>query len=179
MQTGGTIAADLAAGAVAGAIAVWIMDRVDWFMVEHEDPAAWRRTQAVRPHRKDPAHNMADMMAEAVGVEPPPQPHPAGIAMHYAVGMGPAAIYGVARRHMPGGVMSRGLLLGLGRFVIEDEIVNPAMGFAADPRRYPWQTHARGLVAHLILGVVTEAVLSMLDQPRRRERRPTSSQGEE
>jgi hypothetical protein len=85
MKANGTIAADLAKGAVAGAAATWVMDRVDWAMVEHEDPEAWRRTQSVRPNGKDPAHNMVGAMAKAVGLNPPDQPHPAGIAMHYAL----------------------------------------------------------------------------------------------
>jgi hypothetical protein len=170
MKTNGTVAADLAKGAAAGAAATWVMDRVDWFMVEHEDPEAWRQTQRVRPNGKDPAHNMVGAMAKAVGREPPPQPHPAGIAMHYALAMSTTALYGATRRHIPGGMIGRSLVLGLGMFAIEDELINPMLGFAAPPRRYPWQAHARGLVAHLVLGLVTEAVLSAFDSPRREPR---------
>ena len=159
---------EMAKGAAAGAAGVWVMDRLDWFMVEHGNQEAWKRTQAVRPNRKDPAHNMAGMAAEAVGLEPPPQPHPAGVAVHYAVGMGPAAIYGATRKQLPGGVMSRGLLFGLGMFLVEDELLNTVMGTAADPRKYPVQAHARGLITHLVLGVVTEAMLSAFDPPRAR-----------
>ncbi len=177
MPTTATVAADLAKGALAGAAGVWVMDRVDWFMVEHGNQKAWQQTQDVRPNHMDPAHNMAGMAAKAVGLEPPPQPHPAGIATHYAVGMGPAALYGVARKHLPGGVMSRGLVLGLGMFLVEDEIINPLIGAAAPPTRYPWQAHARGLISHLVLGVVTEAVLSALDQPKRRSGSPLSRRG--
>ncbi|MBM1174026.1 hypothetical protein [Microvirga arabica] len=174
MKTNGTIAADLAKGAAAGAAATWVMDRVDWFMVEHEDPEAWRQTQKVRPNGKDPAHNIMGAMAEAVGREPPDQPHPAGVAIHYALAMSSTALYGAARRHVPGGMVGRGLVLGLGMFAIEDELINPALGFAAPPRRYPWQAHARGLVAHLVLGLVTEAILSAVDSRSRPLRRGAS-----
>lgn len=51
-------------------------------------------------------------------------------------------------------------------FIIEDEVLNPALGFAAGPTKYPWQPHARGLVAHLVYGFVTDAVLRALT-PRR------------
>lgn len=91
-------------------------------MVEHGDQDVWRWTQAMRPYGKDPAHNIAGMAARAVGWTPPPQPHLAGIATHYAIGMAPAAAYAVARAHIPGGMVSRGLLLGLGLFAIEDEV---------------------------------------------------------
>ena len=121
MNTTATVVADLAKGAVAGAAGVWIMDRVDWLMVEHGDQEAWRQTRAVRPNHKDPAHNMVGMAAAVVGAKPIPQPHAAGIAMHYAVGMGPAAVYSATRKHLPGCLMSRGLLLGLGMFLVEDE----------------------------------------------------------
>jgi hypothetical protein len=180
MKTDGTVAADLAKGAAAGAAATWVMDRVDWFMVEHEDPAAWRRTQAVRPNGKDPAHNMVGAMAGAAGYEPPPQPHPTGIAMHYALAMSSTALYGATRKHIPGGVIGRGCILGLGMFAIEDELMNPLLGFAAPPRRYPWQAHARSVVAHLVLGIVTEAVLSAFDRPWRQPKaRPARREPEQ
>ena len=168
MQAGATALAEMAKGAVAGAVGVWVMDRLDWYMVEREDQDAWHRTQAVRPNSKDPAHNMADMAARVIGAEPFPQPHPAGIAVHYAVGMAPTAIYGAARQHLPGGVIGRGVMLGVGMFLVEDEVLNTALGTAAKPTRYPWQAHARGLVTHLVLGLVTEALLTFLDEPRQR-----------
>jgi hypothetical protein len=165
------VATDMVKGALAGAAGVWVMDRIDWWMVEHEDPAAWQQTKAVRPNGKDPAHNMADSVSRALGGPPIPEPHPAGIATHYAVGMLPAALYAVARPHLPGGVVSRGVALGLGMFILEDEIANPLLGSAAPPQKYPWQAHARGLVSHLVLGLVTEAALSLLDRRWSQDRR--------
>ena len=170
MQTGGRLATDMMKGAVAGAAGVWLMDRLDWKMVEHQDQDAWRRTKAVRPNHMDPAHNMASMVAEAAGYGPIREPHPAGIATHYAIGIGPAAIYGATRKHLPGGAISRGLVFGLGMFLIEDELLNTVMGTAAKPQDYPWQAHARGLVSHLVLGLAIEAVLSALEPRPARER---------
>ncbi|MFC7543949.1 hypothetical protein ACFQU2_37100 [Siccirubricoccus deserti] len=164
--TGG-IAADMLLGAVAGAVGVWVMDRVDWFMFRHEDPEARWRTQAVRPGEMDPAHVMANKAAEAaIGAE-----------------LAPAASSGRCRgplrhRHRPGRTLrraagarpvvgtGRGLLYGLSLFLVHDELLNAATGLSADPRRYPWQAHARGLVAHLVYGAVTDAVLDLLHQGR-------------
>ncbi len=56
---------DALIGAAAGAAAVWVMDRADWFDFEHEDERARKRTQAVRPGGMDPAHTAADASAEA------------------------------------------------------------------------------------------------------------------
>lgn len=158
---GNSTAWRLASGAVAGAAGVWAMDRVDWFLVGVQDPAAWRTSQAVRPHGKDPAHNMAGMLANALGMKPPPQPHAAGIAVHYAVGILPSALYGVVRDRLPAGP-ARGLLFGIAAWALADELMGPLTGAAAPPGRYPWQTHARSLVAHLVFGAVTDAVFIAL-----------------
>lgn len=71
-------------GAVAGAIGVWALDRVDWYFYDHESPETRRRTRSVRPGGMDPAHVMANRAAEALGMQlSPHQPHPAGMAVHF------------------------------------------------------------------------------------------------
>ena len=161
-----TMVMDALKGAVAGAVGVWVMDRVDWFNFEHEDPASRRLTQLVRPRGLDPAHVLANTAAKALGIElSPPQPHPLGAAIHYAIGMGPGALYAVSREHLPGSGPVRGALYGLGLFVLQDEMLNSLTGTAARPDKYPWQAHARGCVAHVVYGVVTDAVLSVLKGP--------------
>ncbi len=159
-----SVAFDLFKGAAAGVVATWVMDRVDWAMYRREDPRSRRRTWAVRPEGKDPAHVIASRAAQAMGYGAVPQDHPAGMAVHYAIGIAPAAIYGATRDRVPGVGAGRGLAFGLGMFIAEDEVANPLMGFAAPPQRYPWQPHARGLVAHLVYGLVTDAVFSVLDR---------------
>jgi hypothetical protein len=158
----GSIPLDMLKGAVAGTVATWVMDRVDWFMYRREPEASQRQTWAVRPEHKDPAHVIASKTSQALGGEPIPQNHSAGLAVHYTIGIAPAAVYGVLRGRVPGVGAGRGLAYGLAMFVLEDEIANPAMGFAAPPQRYPWQPHARGLVSHVIYGLVTDLVLRTL-----------------
>jgi hypothetical protein len=157
---------DAMAGAAAGALAVWVMDQVDWFMYDHEDPEARHRTQRVRPDGMDPAHVAVNRAAEAAGMElSPHQPHPLGVAMHYSLGVGPGALYGALRDRFPVLGTGRGTLYGLGLFLLQDEVVNAASGLSAKPTDYPWQAHARGLVTHLVYGVVTDTVLSVLKGP--------------
>lgn len=170
-------------GALAGAFAVWAMDKLDWFIFNHEDPAARRRTEHVRPGGLDPAHVVANRVANTFGTElTPKQPHPAGIAIHYGLGIGPAAIYGAFRDRLPvsqpGQDHLYGLGLGLGLFAIQDEGLNRAMGLSADPRRYPWQAHFRGFVAHVAYGVVTNIMLNLLKAPRPRPKTGHSSQAQ-
>jgi hypothetical protein len=161
----GTLTLDLLKGAAAGAVAVWAMDRVGWLLWDREDPAALARERAARVEGMDPAHVAANRVADAVG-RPlhPRQPHPAGVAVHYAIGMGPAMAYAALRRRWPALRAGRGLAYGLGLFLAVDEGVVPALGLASGPAAYPWQAHARGLVTHLVLGVATDAALDAFDR---------------
>jgi hypothetical protein len=162
-QSGGA-ALDMIRGAFAGAVATFVMDRVDWFLYDHVPRTARHRTWAVRPEHKDPAHVIASRTSEALGAGPIPQFHPAGMAVQYGIGSAPAALYGALRSRVPGVAAGRGLAYGLAMFILEDEIANPVAGFAAPQQRYPWQAHGRGLVSHLVYGFVTDLVLRAFDQ---------------
>ncbi len=158
-------AGDVLKGAIAGAAGVWLMDRAGWFMYRREDSAALQREQAARVDGMDPAHVAAGKVARAFGITlSPSQPHPAGIAVHYALGVVPGALYGPLRRRVKGVGAGRGLLYGLSLFLVNDELLNPLIGLASGPTAYPWQAHARGLVAHLVLGASTDASLDALDR---------------
>ncbi len=158
-------------GAIAGAIGVWAMDRLDWFLYRNEAPEATQRTIEVRPGGMDPAHVAANRAANLFGTQlHPTQPHPAGAAIHYALGIGPAAIYGAMRERLPVSTHGQdhlyGLGLGLGLFLVQDEGLNQVMGLSGKQKDYPWQAHARGFAAHLTLGFVTNLVLNLLNAPR-------------
>ncbi len=97
----GGLAADVVKGAVAGVAGVWLMDRVGWFLYRREDPKALRRERAVRPGGKDPAHAATGKLAGMLGARPaPPQPHPAGIAVHDALGVVPGALDAPLQRRL-------------------------------------------------------------------------------
>ena len=161
----GSLPLDLLKGAVAGAVAVWAMDRLGWALWNREAPAALAREHAARVEHMDPAHVVANRVADALGRPlQPRQPHPAGVAVHYGIGMGPAMAYAALRRRLPALRAGRGLAYGLGLFLAVDEGVVPALGLASRPAAYPWQAHARGLATHLVLGFVTDATLDLLDR---------------
>ncbi len=154
-------------GAAAGAIAVWVMDRFDWFAFDHVDPKARNRTEAVRPNGMDPAHALVAKTASAAGISlkpAPPHQHPGGLAVHYAVPMALAILYDVLKQRslIIGG--GRGAFYGAMTFVLLDEVVNPLIGLAAPPAKYPWQRHARELATHVLYGMTTHAMLRLLDR---------------
>jgi hypothetical protein len=145
------------AGALAGAAAVWMMDRVDWSMYKKEGRLTRMRTKAARPGGLDPAHVAAQRTAKLFGKKlKPSQPNKPGLAIHYGLGIGPAALYSVLIDRFPAVGKGRGALFGLGLFLLQDEALNSAVGLAGRPRKYPWQAHARGLVSHLVYGVALD-----------------------
>lgn len=158
---------DVSKAAVAGAAAVWVMDRFDWFAFNHEDRCARQRTEAVRPSLGlDPAHALAAKLGQLANLPlspAPPHRHPAGLVVHYAVPIALTYVYLVLRRSAPAIRAGGGSLYGAACFLLLDQVVNPALGLAADPRRYPWQRHARELATHTIYGLVAETVLNRLD----------------
>lgn len=163
-------------GAVAGAVAVWALDRVDWAMWDAESSETRERTRAARrrvdPRGLDPAHVAANRIARAFGTElRPPQPHPLGIALHYSFGMVPTVAYAALRHRYPAVAAGGGTGFGLASVLIEDEGMNPLLGLAAGPQAYPWQDHARSVVAHLVVGAVAEGMLRVLDGPPGEPRR--------
>lgn len=158
---------DVAKAAVAGAAAVWVMDRFDWLAFSHEDRQARQRTEAVRPGPGlDPAHALAAKLGSSVGLgfsATHPHRHPAGLAVHYAVPIALTYIYLVSRRRIPSMGAGNGSAYGATCFVLLDQVVNPLLGFAASPRCYPWQRHARELVSHCIYGFIADVALGWLD----------------
>lgn len=164
-------------GSVAGVAASVALDQLDWYMWNNLDPETREKTRSVRPERLDPGHVIARKVARAMGtdIEPkgPDNQHPAGVAVHLALGMGPALAYAAMRDRTPALAAGGGTLFGLGLFLVHDEGLNTITGTGAKPQDYPWQAHARGLIAHLVYGLVLEGTMRMIDGPpgRRRRRR--------
>lgn len=158
---------DAALGALAGAAGVWAMDKVGWWMYRRESDEKLAREHQARPHGMDPAHAAVEKIANATGMDmPTSQPNPAGIAVHYGLGVTPGALYGAARHEFPALRTGNGALYGLGLFLMTDEVTAPLLGIASHPADYPIDAHIRGLVSHVVLGVVTETVLAAADRVR-------------
>ncbi len=158
-----SVVLDILAGALAGAAAVWVMDRIDWFNYRRglDDERTRRQTRRARPRGMDPAHVLAAQATETAGVAMSSrQLHKAGLAVHYGLGAVPGALYGALRGRVNFIDAGRGSLFGLGLFLAKDEVLNPISGLSGRPQDHPWTAHARGLVAHLIYGVVTDGVVT-------------------
>lgn len=161
----GDVGLKILAGVAAGALGVWALDRLDWFMWDQEDPNARARTSAVRPGGEPPAQALVSKVEDATGEQLRQGTHEAvSQVVHYSIGIAPAIGYALLRDKLPMSGVTRGALYGAGLFLTQDEVFNTVTGLGAKPRDYPWQAHARGIVAHTIYGVVTELALQMVDQ---------------
>ncbi len=156
-------------GAAAGAIGTVALDSADWFLWNREDPSAKRRTEAVRPKGEPPADALVSRAEEASGTHTDKRTHGAlGQATHYAIGIMPALGYALLRDRLPGRGVPRGLMYGGALFLMQDEVLNSVTGLGAKPTAYPWQAHARGLVAHLVYGLTTELALNAAEKVLKR-----------
>ena len=152
-------------GAIAGAVGVWVMDKLTWYMYQNEDPLAYKKEKEAQVEGKYAAHAAASKLARSANVElDDRQLYVAGKTIHYMMGVLPGALYGVYRNRVKGIGAWKGLLYGAGLFVLVDEIVAPLLGIVSGPRAYPWQAHARGLAGHLAMGAATDASLKLINK---------------
>lgn len=150
-------------GAVAGTIGVIATDKVGWHLYRREETSVREQEKEARIEGLDTAHAVANKAAGLVGKKlTPAQPHPAGIAVHYALGILPAVLLAIYIKRYPHIGLWNGTVYGIALFAANDELMAPALRTAARPTKYPWQAHARGLVSHLVLGVTTVITLRAL-----------------
>lgn len=155
-------------GALAGAAGVWALHEVDKYLAAKESPATRAATVAARPGGLDPAHIVADRATRAVGVElAKKDENTAGLAVKYAIGIVPAMLYGALRDRLAFLDAARGACFGIATWALEDEYGARATGLAGPAKQYPWQTHGRGFIGHLVYGLTLDAVLRVLKGPPR------------
>lgn len=160
------VASHVVLGAVAGYAATWLMGTVTSLMYERESREARRREDEARGHKA--AYVVAAEKVAALLDRDPltnDERERWGRAIHWGLGITAGAIYGVWYALDPSRDWKRGLAYGAGFFLLVDEIGNTALGLTPPPRAFPWQTHARGLVGHLVYGVTADAALRLLERP--------------
>ena len=156
-----------ARGGAAGAVGVVAMDVVTWALYRRENRLDLLREKQLRSYGKDTAHALVRRVTRAVGSDAGrSQPNGAGIAVHYALGMAPGALYARQRQRRPWLRSGRGAVYGLALYLANDLLAARLLGIAGPQGQYPWQAHARGIIGHLLLGMVTEATLNAIEDPQ-------------
>ncbi|MEZ0239764.1 MAG: DUF1440 domain-containing protein [Chloroflexota bacterium] len=154
---------DAVRGGLAGAVATWLMDLVTTGLYDGQSPEVTEREKAAQPNGKSSVENLLDRIETETGFVVEPLQRPMVLqAMHYALGIGPGAVYGVLRNRLPLVGAARGLLFGLVVFAVNDEYMNTKLGLAGPIEAYPVETHWRGLVGHATLGVATDTTIELL-----------------
>jgi hypothetical protein len=87
-----------------------------------------------------------------------------GWRLHKGLGVLGGLTYLALRKRYPRVGAAFGLAFGAGFFLGVDELLMPLLGLTPGPRRFPWQTHARGALSHLAYGVTAEAAARALDR---------------
>lgn len=149
--TSGGVGRDVLAGAIAGGAAVWLISKMDWSLSH-----AGRKSSAPASGM-DPAHAVAGKAAAAAGVRVSnPRDNAMGHTVHYGIGIGAGALYGLLRGMAPVVTTGRGSLYGVANFILGDEIGAPAMGLAKGPMDYAARDHAKSALAHIVFGIFTD-----------------------
>ena len=91
------------------------------------------------------------------------EPNGAGIAVHYGLGMAPGALYAQQRQQRAWLRRGNGALYGAALYLANDLVAARLLGIAGPQTKYPWQAHVRGVIGHVVLGVVTESTLNAMD----------------
>jgi hypothetical protein len=139
-MTSQRIATDALQGAVAGAAATWLMDRVTTWMYTHERAETKAREDEMRGGRTA-YETAADRAADVAGIALTPTQRGRGAtALHWATGVSAAAVYGVLRKHWPATATAKGLAFGAGVFLLLDELLNPVLRLTPGPQAFPWET---------------------------------------
>lgn len=139
------------------------MGKVTTYLYEHEAKSTRQAEDQARGGSTAYA-TAAEKTAHAVGTQlSKEQKEKYGEDIHWALGAGAGALYGAVRQDIPIGTgLVSGLAFGTAVWLVLDETVTPVLGLTPGPLAFPWQTHARGLIGHLVFGATTEAMLSLL-----------------
>lgn len=150
-------------GAVAGAAGWWAMDHVLQFLYNHEDGEVRRREDRARggvPALEVMAGKGAHLVGSTLSED---ERQRAGTTLQWVMGIGPGMLYGALRDRIPAVRAGHGLAYGAAISLVVDEGLTPLLGLSPGPGAFPWQTHARGFIGHLVFGMVVETALEWLE----------------
>lgn len=148
-----------AIGIAAGLSASWIMERFQ--------AAASSTSGSARDKEAEPATvKAADAVTRTATGKPIPNQYkaPAGSAVHYGFGAVLGGLYGALGEFLPAIRAGFGTAYGAGVAVVADEALVPTLGLAPEPQDVPAQTHAYGIVSHLLFGAALEGSRRLLEE---------------
>jgi hypothetical protein len=139
------------------------MDLVTTGLTEGQSEASKRREEAARPNGKSSVTNLVDRLDAGLGLGlRESQRATTAQVIHFSLGVLPGALYGLLRHRVPLLGAKRGVVFGALLWAVNDEYLNSRLGLAGPFEAYPAETHWRGLVGHVVLGVTTDNMIDVL-----------------
>lgn len=139
------------------------MDLVTTGLLEGQSAETTEREKAARPNGKGAVANLLDRIESMTGQSfDESQRNVLMQGIHFGLGAGPGALYGALRGRVPLVGAGHGALYGLVLWALNDEYLNIKLGLAAPFGDYPLETHWRGLVGHVVLGMATDSGIDLL-----------------
>lgn len=162
--TAADVLTDAALGALAGVAATAAMGPLTSYLSKRQpEPAARREKEVNQKLGAPPTVKVAEKAAAAVGTPVPAHRRSlAGNVVHYGFGTFWGAALGALSARWKPLPPGAGVALGILLWMSMDEAALPALGLSAKPHEYPRETHARGLAAHVLYGVVLDRSLALL-----------------
>jgi putative membrane protein len=152
----------VAAGAVGGLRASWVMDEFQYAWIRISSAGKQRNGNDDSQESNDEPATVkaAELVSKNVfGHELSASEKKVGAnAVHYATGGTSGAVYGAAAELIPGVTSGGGLPFGTAIWLAVDEGAVPLLGLSKGPTQYPLSTHVYALASHFVYGVTTEAV---------------------
>ncbi|HEX7048177.1 MAG TPA: hypothetical protein VF275_11465 [Gammaproteobacteria bacterium] len=154
-------AVDIAAGIIGGLVATQVngfVEQVFWKATPDSEKAREPETRD-----KSSADAAARKLLECVEEEPPEQQRQlVKKGIHFGLGAGWGPLYCWLRRHANMPPAAAAVTSGAALSLVVDETLNSLLRITPPPRAYPASTHVRGLLTHVVWGLVCGAVAEPL-----------------
>jgi putative membrane protein len=164
----------VAAGALAGLAASWVMNQFHELKPIHKPPQSKAGSRQAAPSREpreeqreqkgESDENATVKTAERISRKvfhhelTAVEKKLAGPAVHYAYGSVVGALYGGLAELMPITAAGAGMPFGFALWLLGDEIAVPALGLGKPPTETPAEVHADALAAHFMYGATTDCL---------------------
>lgn len=152
---------DIFSGVVGGIVATHVNDYVEkvfWELTPETEKAREPETED-----DSSAESAARMLLECVEDSPPEdEVEIAKMGVHYGLGAAWGPLYCWLRRHGGMSPLATSVTSGTALSLLVDETLNPVLGITLPNEAYPESAHVRGVMTHVIWGLVCGATAETL-----------------
>jgi hypothetical protein len=158
-----SLLSDALAGALSGLAASWVMELAQTRVIARAGSGQVKERERKAREGEPATVRAAETAAKLVGrTLDDRQKRLGGEVVHYGTGAAWGAIFGVLAPRLPAPLLAAGAGYGLLVWLLNDELLVPALGWAKGPAAYPASVHAKALASHLVFGTTTGASYRLL-----------------